>query len=125
MEGTADNVAPGTDVSQRGIAPPGGPSTSSPADDGSSEGSSVSTDASSVDSTSSGPEALAFAPAPAAEDFETAPAPVPVLETVPVNAKLGNYDEPIEFPIIPVAVAVLPSGKVLSTLLLLCSSNVR
>jgi hypothetical protein len=52
-------------------------------------------------------------------DPTDAGAPVPVgvpppavLKTVPVNPALGNYDEPIALPVIPVAVAVLPSGKV-------------
>jgi hypothetical protein len=34
------------------------------------------------------------------------------LKTVPVNPKLGKYDAPIKFPIIPVAAAALPNGKV-------------
>jgi hypothetical protein len=38
--------------------------------------------------------------------------PAAVLETIPVNASLGSYDDPITLPVIPVAIAVLPSGKV-------------
>lgn len=41
-----------------------------------------------------------------------APAPAPVLPPVPVNPNLGSYDPPMPMPVIPVAAAVLPSGKV-------------
>jgi hypothetical protein len=54
---------------------------------------------------------LAPVPAPAPAPAP-APVPAPVLESVPVNASLGFYDPPLAMPVIPVAVAVLPSGKV-------------
>jgi hypothetical protein len=64
--------------------------------------------------TGEGTPASAMTPAaPAPAPAEVAPAPAgPVLKTVPVNAAMGEYAPPIEFPVIPVAIAVLPSGKV-------------
>ena len=42
----------------------------------------------------------------------SANATAPVLRTVPVDPTLGYYDESIPLSVIPVAIAVLPSGKV-------------
>lgn len=47
----------------------------------------------------------------------------PLLKTVPVNSALGFFDPEIEFPLIPVAIAVLPSGKVRCIVLLYHSSG--
>lgn len=42
----------------------------------------------------------------------SANATAPALKTVPVDPTLGYYDESIPLSVIPVAIAVLPSGKV-------------
>ena len=43
---------------------------------------------------------------------DAANATATVMQTIPVNAQLGSYDASIPLDVIPVAIAVLPSGKV-------------
>lgn len=107
-EGTASGVTPGTDVSQRGGISP------APTDESSTGSSTAAT---------SSPATVApvpiSAPAPAPTLVAVPPEPSAVLEAVPVDPSLGNYDAPMTLPVIPVAVELLPSGKVLSIHLLL------
>lgn len=85
-------------------------------------------DAGGADADAAVTERSGTATAPTAESTDTA-APVttdggevtaaaaandtaPALQTVPVNGTLGSYDAPVALHVIPVAIAVLPSGKV-------------
>lgn len=104
-----ENSASGTtDVTQRGgidptsNAPSEAEGATNDADEDDDAGKDAGIDAEIPDAVAPEPEAA------------VAPAPVPVMEPIPVDPTLGNYDDPIEFPIIPVAVALLPSGKVRS-----------
>jgi hypothetical protein len=55
----------------------------------------------------------ALAPQPALPASSPAAPVIPaVMKTIPVNPALGSYDPSIALPNIPVAIAILPSGKV-------------
>lgn len=109
--GSASGDTPGTrdfpteESPEDGTADDGTGDDTSGADSGSADGSST--------------NGTAAAPATGAAGNSSATgagvsAPGPNLKPVPVNPQLGFYDPVVDMPVIPVAAAVLPSGKVCS-----------